>query len=74
MTSPQGSKITALIETVDHFDPLTDEQRHAAALVVCGNAVDADEAHTFMAMLGLLPGQEDEDRAIGLAHPLGMDR
>lgn len=35
--------------------PLTDEQRHQAALEVCSRAVDATEAVELLTMLGLVP-------------------
>ena len=36
-------------------DTVTAEQAHAAALVICIHAIDADEARELLAMLGLVP-------------------
>jgi hypothetical protein len=57
----KGSKISALIDECD-FIPLSQEQRDAAARVVCGHpsVPDAGDARELMAMLGLMPGQEAE--------------
>lgn len=34
---------------------VTAKQAHAAALVTCNHAIDADEARELLAMLGLVP-------------------
>lgn len=40
---------------------LSEEQRTAARWILCANASDAAEAREWMAMCGILPGQEDID-------------
>ena len=60
-----GSRVSALIDLCD-YQPLTAEQRRAAALVVCGNdkgktrAEQVDDARYLLGALGLLPGQQDD--------------
>jgi len=51
----------ALTSPVDDFDPVTEEQRHKARLLVCTKAIDATEAAEVMKMLGIYPGQEEVD-------------
>ena len=55
-----GSRIQAWQDTCD-YNPLSAEQKHAAALLVCANSEDADGARDLMLALGLMPGQENEE-------------
>jgi len=61
----KGNAVTAMIEECDLYT-VTEDQRRAAALIVCGNAKgdnreqQVEDARTLMSMLGLMPGQESE--------------
>lgn len=71
MASGKGSMMSALIESCEVFTPFSDQQRTAAAMIVCGNAQGNTHeeqvawATDLMGMLGLLPGQEDEEYLTG---------
>lgn len=75
----KGSKISALIDECSDISPLSDEQRHAAAKLVCANA--AGDTHTdqvadaaeLMEMLGLLPHQRDDWYLTSLVSPANRD-
>jgi hypothetical protein len=54
-----GNDYEAMTTTMDGIDPLEDDQIAKAQKVVAANAADATEAAEFMAMLGILPGQEE---------------
>ncbi|QDH91681.1 hypothetical protein SEA_PHRAPPUCCINO_3 [Mycobacterium phage Phrappuccino] len=76
----KGSKISALIDQCEYFDPPTEDQRRAAARALCGtvsrNVPEAEQAavaHDLMGMLGLLPGQESEEYLTGPAPMLNRD-
>lgn len=51
---------------------LSETQRSAARLVICANADNAEEAREWMAMCGILPGQEDgaDDFRVAPAYPM----
>jgi hypothetical protein len=68
----KGSKVLAMIDECE-YTPLSQDQKLAASLLVCANAVDAADAHDLMGMLGLLPGQEDEEYIVGPAPAMNRD-
>lgn len=63
----KGSIIAAMTDQVEFFTPPSQDQRTAAARLICANATgdtheeQVADARDLCAMLGLLPGQEDED-------------
>jgi hypothetical protein len=63
--------MSALIESCEVFTPLGEQQKKAAAAIVCANAEGKTHeeqvawATDIMGMLGLLPGQEDEEFLTG---------
>lgn len=74
MSSSKGSKIQALIDECEYVPP-TESERVAAAKIVCACACgetlgeQVADARTLMSMLGLMPGQEDEDLRVAPASP-----
>lgn len=77
VASSKGSKIQALIDECECVPP-SQTERIAAAKIVCAGAVgdtvaeQAADARTLMSMLGLMPGQEDQDLRVAPAVPLSM--
>lgn len=65
-----------MTDLVDYFDPVTEEQRERARYTVCANAAgytpeeQLQDATTLMKMLGIFPGQEDEQTSLSVPqHP-----
>jgi len=75
----RGSKIAAYIDECGECEPPSTETLQAAARLVCANARGATreeqvaDASELMAMLGLMPGQEDEYYLTGPAIPVNRD-
>jgi hypothetical protein len=71
VASGKGSMMSALIESCEVFTPFNEQQKKAASMIVCGNAQGETHeeqvawAEDMMGMLGLLPGQEDEEYLTG---------
>jgi hypothetical protein len=51
----------SLTDSLEGFDPLSDQQKAKARITVCHWSEDAAQAAEIMKMLGIAPGQHDDD-------------
>lgn len=51
----------SLTDSLEGFNPTNEEQKEKARVTVCHHSKDAEEAAITMKMLGIYPGQHDEE-------------
>ena len=56
---PRDSK--NLTDVVEHFDPLSQDQKSKARLTVCHFAENSNDARDLMLALGIHPSQKEDD-------------